>query len=174
MFPTGIIAKAGAASSLLLIGILPVLGDRPLSVLGIGGPGSAAVHLIAQNGDVCAAIDDSLAAQALNGPVKRDTNPQSSLPGLCTWRSTGTPGDSLTVQVDAGGQDKYDFYLSRLPVRDLRAVGDTAFAFVSPAGFVQIGMMKGGVYVSLVLQLQNDQDRLQRATELAQAIAARM
>jgi len=174
MFPTGIVVKAGAASALLLVGILAAPKNHPLLAVGIGGTGSAALHLIADKADVCASIDDAMAAQALNGPVTRDTNLQSSLPGLCTWRSKGTPGDGLTVQVDAGGQDKYDFDRSKLPVRDLHDVGDEAFAFASPAGFVQLGMMKGGVYVTMVLQLQNGQDRLERAVALAQAIAARM
>jgi hypothetical protein len=57
-------------------------------------------------------------------------------------------------------------------VRDLEGVGDEAFAFVSPAGFVQLGMMKDGTYVTIVLQLQNSPNRLQRTADLAQAIAA--
>ena len=118
-------------------------------------------------------IDDPTAGQALGGPVERNTNPQSTLPGMCAWSSSGAPGDALTVQVDAGGQEKYDFDRAKLPVRDLEGVGDEAFAFVSPAGFVQLGMMKNGTYVTIVLQLQNDPDRLQRAADLAQAIAAR-
>ena len=132
------------------------------------------VMVSAGSADVCAAIDDPLAAQALNAPVKRDTNPQSSLPGLCSWRSLGTPGDALTVRVDDGGADKYDFDRAKLPVHDLQGVGDKGFAFVSPAGFVQIGMMRAGTYVTIVLMLQKGADRLQRATDFAKVVAAKM
>ena len=153
MIQCGLIVAASAASGLLLL---------------------SPVFAVAAEGEVCAAIDDALAAQALKGPVKRDANPQSSLPGLCDWRSLSTPGDALTVRIDAGGRGKYDFDRAKLPVHDIQGVGDTAFAFVSPAGFVQIGMMKAGSYVTFVLQLQNGKDRLQRATEFAQQVAARM
>ncbi|HLJ20878.1 MAG TPA: hypothetical protein VKU84_11800 [Stellaceae bacterium] len=127
---------------------------------------------IAQGADACAATDDALAAQALKASVKR--NPPSGIPGQCSWRSLGTAGDALTVQIDEGGEGKYDFDHSKLPVRDLQGVGGKAFAFVSPAGFVQIGMMSAGSYVTIVLMLQNGSDRLQRASDLAKAIAARM
>jgi len=160
MIQLGRISKAGVAAGLLLLAPLPAA--------------SAAALPVADKGDVCAVIDDALAAQALKGRVKRDTNPQSSLPGLCDWRSLVTPGDGLTVRVDEGGQGKYAFDRAKLPVRDIQGVGDMAFVFVSPAGFVQLGMMKAGIYVTIVLQLQNAKDRLQRATEFAQAVAARM
>jgi hypothetical protein len=165
MIPAGVMMKVGAPAALLLLGLLPAQRDSRLS---------PALQVIAQKGVACTTMEDALAAQALEGPVRRDTNPQSAMPGLCMWRSTAVPGDALTVREDAGGPDKYDFDRSRLPVHDLRGVGDKAFAFVSPAGFVQMGMMKSGIYVTLVLQLQHGQDRLERATQLAQAIAARM
>src|SRR5579859_3569580 len=127
---------------------------------------------IRQSGPVCALTDDALAAEALKGPVKRDA--PSGLPGLCSWRSLRTAGDALTVQIDAGGDDKFDLDHAKLRVRDLQGVGDRAFAFVSPAGFVQVGMMRAGTYVTLVLMLQQGTDRLERATALAKAIAQRM
>ena len=145
--------------------------QRPAAIVS-----SARVPIItvADGADACAVIDDALAETALGGAVERNTNPQSALPGMCAWRSISTPGDGLTVAVDAGGEDKYNFDRSNLQVRDLAGVGDQAFAFVSPAGFVQLGMMKGATYITIVLELQNSRDRLQRAEDLARAIAGRL
>lgn len=157
------------ASGLILLQMLTTLA-------GVSAPGVGRDlrDEVAQSKDACGVMDNPLAEQALKGPVRRDTNPQSSLPGLCAWRSASTAGDALTIRVDAGGESKFVFDRSKLPVRDLTGVGDKAFFFVSPAGFVQIGMMSGGDYVTIVLMLQNGADRLQRSTELAKAIAARM
>ena len=163
--------KTAAASCLLLVGTLPCDARDTDVEAGIRAPRSLN-FIMAQNQDACAVIDDSMAAQALEGPGTRDTNPQSALPGMCAWRSNDVPGDGLTVQVDDGGQEKYDFDRSNLPEHDLQGVGDEAFAFVSPAGFVQLGMMTGGIYVSIVLGLQKGDDRLKRAVDLARAIAA--
>jgi len=127
---------------------------------------------VAQAADVCAVIDDATAAAALGGAVERNGGP--GIAGMCSWRATQTPGDALTVQVDAGGQEKFDFDHGSLPVHDLSGVGDAAFAFASPAGFVQLGMMKGGTYVTILLQRQATGGLVERAAVLAQTIASRM
>ena len=132
------------------------------------------IATVADGADACAVIDDAVVEKVLGGAVERNTNPQSALPGMCAWRSMSTPGDGLTVAVDAGGEDKYNFDHSNLQVRDLVGVGDQAFAFVSPAGFVQLGMMRGATYITIVLELQNSRDRLQRAEDLARFIAGRL
>ena len=161
----------------LRIGIGLALAALPLaaadaSTAGMSSATPPPTVMRAQAGDACAAIDDATAAQALGGPVQRNSGP--GLPGMCSWRSTATPGDALTVQVEDGGQAKYDFDHGNLRVHDLSGVGDEAFGFASPAGFVQLGMMKGGTYVTIVLQRQNTSDIAQRAVELAKAIAAGM
>jgi hypothetical protein len=56
----------------------------------------------------------------------------------------------------------------------LPGVGEDAFALSSVAGFVQLGLLKSGTYVTLVLQLQNDPRRLDKAKALAVHIAGRM
>jgi hypothetical protein len=56
----------------------------------------------------------------------------------------------------------------------LPGVSDDAFAFNSLAGFVQLGLFKGGTYVTIVLQLQNDPALLEKAKALAAYIAGRM
>jgi hypothetical protein len=132
------------------------------------------VALIAQSQGPCDVISDADAASALDGPAERDTNPQSQLPGMCAWRSATVPGDALTVAEDAGGQQKFNFDRDRVSGAPLLGAGDAAFAFTSPAGFVQLGMMAKGRYVTLVLQLQGDDNRLARAEQLAQLIASRL
>ncbi len=175
MLPYATVCKMIAASGLILLVSSPCLADASVRDMEARTRAPSARYVVvAQTQDACAAIDDAVVAQALEGPVTRDTNPQSALPGMCAWRSNGVPGDGLTVQVDDGGQEKYDFDHSNLPVHDLQGVGDEAFAFVSPAGFVQLGMMKGGTYVTIVLGLQNGRDRLKRAVDLASTIAARL
>jgi hypothetical protein len=149
-----------------------------VSSLAIGNspPAVAALPalLVAQNAAPCAVLDDNDAARALDGPVQRDTNPQSELPGTCAWRSATIAGDALTVTEEAGGQSKYDFDRERMAAAALDGTGEAAFAFESPAGFVQLGMLAGGRYVSILLQLQNDPQRLARAVALAQTIAGRL
>ncbi len=121
--------------------------------------------------DVCSLIEPSQIEAALGGPAARA--PGGTVNG-CAWRSAAVAGDGVTIQVDDGGQEKFAFDRGRLTTVALPGVGDDAFAFNSVAGFVQLGLMKGGTYVTLVLQLQNDPGRLDKAKALAAYIAGRM
>ena len=76
--------------------------------------------------------------------------------------------------MDDGGQEKFAFDRGRLTTVALPGVGEDAFAFNSVAGFVQLGLLKSGTYVTIVLQLQNDPARLEKAKALAASIARRM
>lgn len=153
---------------------MPRTGHRRLLLATLALLMAAATPAVAQSDKPCDVMDDATVSAAFGAAAWRDRNPQSLLPGLCEWRSKGVAGDGLTIQVDDGGQDKYDFDRAKLPVNDIAGVGDAAFAFVSPAGFVQLGMMKGGIYVAIILQVQNAPDVLDRAEALARAIAGRM
>ena len=121
--------------------------------------------------DVCAVIDQSQIEAALGGPAARA--PGGTTNG-CAWRSASVAGDGVTIQVDDGGQEKFAFDRGRLTTVALPGVGDDAFAFNSVAGFVQLGLMKDGTYVTMVLQLQNDPGRLDKAKALAAYVAGRM
>jgi hypothetical protein len=121
--------------------------------------------------DVCSLIEPSAIEAALGGPAT--PVPGGTVNG-CAWRSTLVAGDGVTIQVDDGGQEKFAFDRGRLTTVALRGVGEDAFAFSSVAGFVQLGLLKNGTYVTLVLQLQNDPRRLDKAKALAMHIVGRM
>ena len=121
--------------------------------------------------DICSLIDPSAIEAALGGPATRA--PGGTVNG-CAWRSALVAGDGVTIQVDDGGQEKFAFDRGRLTTVALPGVGEDAFAFSSVAGFVQLGLLKHGTYVTMVLQLQNDSNRLERAKALAERIAGRM
>jgi hypothetical protein len=121
--------------------------------------------------DVCALIEPSQIVAALGGPAR--PAPGGTANG-CAWRSSSIAGDGVTVQVNDGGQEKFAFDRGRLATVALPGVSDDAFAFNSLAGFVQLGLFKGGTYVTIVLQLQNDPALLEKAKALAAYIAGRM
>jgi hypothetical protein len=121
--------------------------------------------------DVCSLIGQAQIEAALGGPAVRA--PGGTVGG-CAWRSSSVAGDGVTIQVDDGGQEKFTFDRGRLTTVALRGVGDDAFAFNSLAGFVQLGLLKNGSYVTIVLQRQDDPGRLDKAKGLAAFIAGRM
>jgi hypothetical protein len=123
--------------------------------------------------DACALVTASEAALALNGA--RVGGPQRDQVGGCSWPSLSVPGDGLTVQVIGTGRAGFDAAKKRTSgAVALPGVGDDAFVFVSQAGFVQVGIVKHGRYVSFSLQSQRDAMRLDKAKTLAASIAARL
>ena len=118
--------------------------------------------------DVCGLVGQAQIEAALGGPAPRA---RGGTTNGCAWRSAAKAGDAVTIQVDDGGREKFLFDRGRLQTVALPGVGDDAFAFSSQAGFVQLGLLKNGTYVTIVLQRQDDPDRLGKARTLATFIA---
>lgn len=109
---------------------------------------------------------------ALGGPAGPA---QADRIGGCAWHALAAAGDGVTIQPKEGGRSQFDFDRGRLPSAvPLSGLGDAAFAFASPAGFVQLNLLKGDRYVVIMLQRQNDPRRLETAKTLGAEIAGRL
>ena len=60
------------------------------------------------------------------------------------------------------------------PIKRLSGIGDSAFEFLSAAGFVEVGFVKGDAFITVVVQ-KNDQGAARSAAaQLAATIAGRL
>jgi hypothetical protein len=119
----------------------------------------------------CALLSQSDVEAMLGGPVGM---PRLNQVGDCYWDSLRTRGDSVAVQPKNGGRATFDNDRRRLRnAMPVPGVGDDAYAFVSLAGFVQIGIVKGGRYVILLVQHQGGPS-VPTAQSLARNLAARL
>jgi hypothetical protein len=99
--------------------------------------------------------------------------PQSIQTGACIWRGTGT--DSVTLEAPGTGRPGFDNAKGRTsPVVPLTGIGDAAFAFTSLAGFVQVSFVKGGTFLTLLVQTRDGKGAQAAARSLSAKIASRL
>ncbi|HEY6419091.1 MAG TPA: hypothetical protein VIX59_08815 [Candidatus Binataceae bacterium] len=121
--------------------------------------------------DPCAVLTKMDAMGALRSSV---TGPRRS-PGTCFYGSPIRAGNGVTIELEDGGRDKFEFTRGRMIAgKPLPGVGDDAFYFLSQAGFVQIYFVKSGHYAVITLQNSGDPDMVYTAKNLAIQVANRM
>jgi len=99
--------------------------------------------------------------------------PRSLQTGGCIWRGTGT--DSVTLEAPGIGRPGFDNAKSRTsPTVSLTGIGDAAFAFTSVAGFVQVSFVKGGTFLTLLVQTRDGKGAAAAARSLSAKIASRL
>jgi hypothetical protein len=122
--------------------------------------------------DPCALVTQADAEATLGQPVREARRDSAN---ACFYGSQSNPGDSVMIQLIDGGPQKLEFDRSRLnkPV-SITNIGDQAFAFVSPGGFVQLSMVKGPQYVALMVNKRKDSKLLESTKTLASKVAGKL
>jgi hypothetical protein len=99
--------------------------------------------------------------------------PQSLQTGGCIWRGAGT--DSVTIEAPSTGRPGFDNAKSRMAAAaPLTGVGDAAFAFTSVAGFVEVGLVKGNTFLTVLVQTRGGKGAQATAKSLSAKIASRL
>jgi len=126
-------------------------------------PAAAATNL-------CSLLTAQEVGVVLNEPIQP---PQAMQTGGCIWRGTGT--DSVTLEAPGTGRPGFDNAKSRTsPTVPLTGIGDAAFAFTSVAGFVQVSFVKGGTFLTLLVQTRDGKGAQAAARSLSAKIASRL
>jgi hypothetical protein len=118
----------------------------------------------------CRLLNAADAQTALNGPVGavRQGGDTCSYPG-------SAPGASVALEVYDTGRSGFENARSQTPAAaSVNGVGDSAFIFTSPAGFVQVSVIKGSTFFVVTVANDRDGQRATRATALAKTIASRI
>jgi hypothetical protein len=122
--------------------------------------------------DPCKLVTKSDAEAALGQPVHE---PRRDSANSCFYGSKSNPGDSVMIQLIDGGQQKLEFDRSRMSkLLEVTGIGDIAFAFVSPGGFVQLSLVKNNRYMALVVNKRKDSKLLDSTKVLATKVASRL
>jgi hypothetical protein len=120
--------------------------------------------------NLCSLLTTQEVGAALEEQVQA---PQSIQTGACIWRGTGT--DSVTVEAPGTGRSGFDNAKSRTsPTVPLAGIGDAAFAFTSVAGFVQVSLVKAGIFLTVLVQTRDGKGARAAATSLSAKIASRL
>jgi hypothetical protein len=99
--------------------------------------------------------------------------PQSIQTGGCIWRGTGT--DSVTIEAPGTGRSGFDNAKNRTsPVVSLTGIGNAAFAFASVAGFVEVGLIKGDTFLTVLVQTRGGKGAQAAAEALSAKVAGRL
>lgn len=121
--------------------------------------------------DPCALLTLADATAAFGSPVVNA--PHAGTP-TCQYQSPTQAGDGVTLQLNEGGREKFDFDRNQVSgAKPLNGIGDEAFEFVSAAGFVQVYVIKGERYFTLTLMNERDHHLKQSAAALARKLAVR-
>ena len=119
----------------------------------------------------CALLTLADATAAMGSPV---VNAPHEGTNLCQYQSPAQAGDGVTLEVNDGGREKFDFDLHRIiGAVPLTGIGDGAFVFVSVAGFAQVSVIKGARYFTVTVMNQRDHHLKESAAALARKIASR-
>jgi len=161
--------QAGAAA---LLGAVSAYLGHPLDTTAANGSPVATTGpnpTVAPNA-ACALLTAADAKTALNGPVGavRQGGDSCDYPG-------NAPGSSVEVEVYETGRPGFDNARSETQgASSLSGVGDAAFVFSSPAGFVQVSVVKGSTFFVVTVANDADSQRQSRAVTLAKTIAGRV
>jgi hypothetical protein len=122
--------------------------------------------------DPCTLVTQADAEATLGEPVREARRDSAN---ACFYGSQTNPGDSVMIQLIDGGPEKLQFDRSRMtkPL-PIPGIGDQAFAFLSPAGFVQLCMVKGPQYVAFMINKRKDSKLLESTKTLAAKVAERL
>jgi hypothetical protein len=135
----------------------------------------ALVAIVSQtHGAAAPSLCSLLTAQEVGAALHEQIQtPQSIETGGCIWRGTGT--DSVTIEAPGTGRPGFNNAKSRTsPVVSLTGIGDAAFAFTSLAGFVEVGLVKGDTFLTMIVQTNGGKGVQAAATSLAGKIASRL
>jgi hypothetical protein len=120
--------------------------------------------------DTCSLLTAEEISAALHERIQA---PQSMPFSGCLWRGSGT--DSVTVEAPGTGRPGFDNAEQRVsPIIPLSGIGDAAFAFVSAAGFVEIGLLKADGFFTVLVQMRDAKAARSAAEVLAAKIAGRI
>jgi len=120
--------------------------------------------------DTCRLLTTEEISAALHESIQA---PQSMPFGGCLWRGSGT--DSVTLEAPGTGRPGFDNAEQRVsPIIPLSGIGDAAFAFVSAAGFVEIGLLKADGFFTVLVQTRDAKAARSVAELLASKIAGRL
>jgi hypothetical protein len=141
---------------------------------------SAAVY--AAGTDPCAWVTEAEVGSALGVSAVRHSKPHRvtvngvSVGGDCFYASKHADRSRVAISVDQyPGRNRRAFFerqRHRPNMVDVNGVGDGAYAFVSPLGFVQLTFLKGDTLVTVSLQTKGQRDALSVAKIIA-GIAAK-
>jgi hypothetical protein len=121
--------------------------------------------------DPCTLLTLADATAAMGSPV---INAPHLGTGVCQYQSPTQAGDGVTLEVINGGRDQFDAARDNTsPTILLPGIGDSAFMFVSVAGFAQVSVIKGSLYFTVTVMNQRDHHLKESATTLARKIASR-
>jgi len=130
----------------------------------------ASQTLVAAAPNICSLLTVQEIGAALHEQIQP---PQSIQTGGCIWRGNGT--DSVTIEAPDTGRPGFDNAKVRTsPVVSLTGIGDAAFAFTSLAGFVEVGLVKGNTFLTMIVQTSGGKGVQAAATSLAAKIANRL
>ena len=115
-----------------------------------------------------------LTAQEVGAVLNAQIQPPRSMQtGGCIWRGTGT--DSVTLEAPGTGRPGFYNAKSRTSATvSLTGIGDAAFVFTSVAGFVQVSFVKGGTFLTLLVQTRDGKGAQAGARSLSAKIASRL
>ena len=120
--------------------------------------------------DPCSLLTVEEVSAALNERIQA---PQSIQSDGCLWRGAGT--DSVTLEAPGTGRPGFDSAETKIsPIVRLSGIGDAAFAFVSAAGFVEIGLVKADRFFTVLVQARDAKSARTAAELLASKIASRL
>jgi len=121
--------------------------------------------------DPCSLLTLADATAAMGSPV---VNAPHLGTNVCQYQSPTQAGDGVTLEVNSGGREKFDFDRDRvIGAVPLSGIGDGAFVFVSVAGFAQVSVIKGALYFTVTVMNQRDHHLKESAAALARKIASR-
>jgi hypothetical protein len=124
----------------------------------------------AEGTDICGFLTVEEVSAALHEQIHA---PQPIQSGSCLWRGAGT--DSVTVEAPGTGRPGFDNAKERIsPTVPLSGIGDAAFAFVSAAGFVEIGLLKADRFFTVLVQMRDAKAARSAAELLASKVASRL
>lgn len=120
--------------------------------------------------DPCGLLTTQEVGAALHEEVRP---PQKMQTGGCIWRGAET--DNVTIEAPGTGRPGFENARSRMsPTVSLGGIGDAAFAFTSLAGFVEVGLVKGNNFLTVVVQTRSGKDTQAAARSLSAKIAGRL
>jgi hypothetical protein len=125
-------------------------------------------------GAAAANLCSLLTAQEIGAALNEQIGPPQAIQtGGCIWRGGGT--DSVTIEAPGTGRPGFDNAKSRTsPAVALSGIGDAAFSFTSLAGFVQVSLVKGGTFLTVLVQTNGGKGAPAAAKSLSAKIASRL
>jgi hypothetical protein len=96
--------------------------------------------------------------------------------GDCQYQGASGYQSQIQIAVDEnpGRAGFFEAQAGQANMKPIEGVGDSAFAFDSPAGFTQLTVLKGDVLMTVTLSSERVKDRVAAATDLARLAVDRL